>query len=183
MNLESQIQIYYQMMKNIDKSTDFEKEKSKNRNLTSPNMSINIRSSVPMEVTVTNTCLDVLNNLVKVGNNVFYSVQWKCEGKMCFVHMLQYFTTAFRDLFNSTKQINPENIYALSILFWLKVRLVKSIIFYNSLLQSFILSESHKNKLEMLTYTGIQNNEQIVQKKFPQRSEYFYLYLVFHSIL
>lgn len=62
-------------MKNIDKSTDFEKEKSKNRNLTSPNMSINIRSSVPMEVTVTNTCLDVLNNLVKVGNNVFYSVQ------------------------------------------------------------------------------------------------------------
>lgn len=63
------------MMKNIDKSLYFEKEKSKNRNLTSPNMSINIRSSVPMEVTVTNTCLDVLNNLVKVGKNVFYSVQ------------------------------------------------------------------------------------------------------------
>lgn len=63
------------MKKNNDKSTDFEKEESKNRNLTSPNMSINIRSSVPMEVTVTNSCLDVLNNLVKVGNNVFYSVQ------------------------------------------------------------------------------------------------------------
>lgn len=63
------------MKKNNNKSTDFEKEESKNRNLTSPNMSINIRSSVPMEVTVTNSCLDVLNNLVKVGNNVFYSVQ------------------------------------------------------------------------------------------------------------
>lgn len=87
LNFESQIQIYYQMMKNIDKSLYFEKEKSKIRNLTSPNMSINIRSSVPMEVTVTNTCLDVLNNLVKVGKNVFYSVQWKCEGKMCFVHI------------------------------------------------------------------------------------------------
>lgn len=77
------------------------------------------------------------------------------------IHMLQYFTTAFRDLYNSTKRINPENIYALSVLFLLKVRLVKSIIFYNSLLQSFILSESYKSKLEMLTYTEQRTNQNI----------------------
>lgn len=62
-------------MKNNDKSTDAEKEDSKNRNLPPPSMSIHVRSSVPMEVTVTNTCLEVLNNLVKVGYNVFYLVQ------------------------------------------------------------------------------------------------------------
>lgn len=62
------------MMKNIDKFLYFEKEKLKNRNLIFFNMLINIWFSVLMEVIVMNMCLDVFNNLVKVGKNVFYLV-------------------------------------------------------------------------------------------------------------
>lgn len=62
------------MMKNNDKFMDFEKEELKNRNLIFFNMLINIWFSVLMEVIVMNMCLDVFNNLVKVGNNVFYLV-------------------------------------------------------------------------------------------------------------
>lgn len=75
------------MMKNIDKFLYFEKEKLKNRNLIFFNMLINIWFSVLMEVIVMNMCLDVFNNLVKVGKNVFYLVLWKCEGKMSFVYI------------------------------------------------------------------------------------------------
>lgn len=32
-----------------------------------PKMSVNVKSSNPMEVTVTKTCLEVLNKLAKVG--------------------------------------------------------------------------------------------------------------------
>lgn len=62
------------MKKNNDKFMDFEKEELKNRNLIFFNMLINIWFSVLMEVIVMNLCLDVFNNLVKVGNNVFYLV-------------------------------------------------------------------------------------------------------------
>lgn len=62
------------MKKNNNKFMDFEKEELKNRNLIFFNMLINIWFSVLMEVIVMNLCLDVFNNLVKVGNNVFYLV-------------------------------------------------------------------------------------------------------------
>lgn len=48
-----------------------EDEDLKNIGLSPPKMSINIRSSDPMEVTVTKTCLEVLNNLAKVGSRGF----------------------------------------------------------------------------------------------------------------
>lgn len=43
-----------------------EDEDSKNIVLPPPKMSINLRSSDPMEICVTKTCLEVLNNLAKV---------------------------------------------------------------------------------------------------------------------
>lgn len=47
---------------------DEEDEDSKNIVLPPPKLSINVHSSDPMEVTVTKTCLEVLNNLAKVGS-------------------------------------------------------------------------------------------------------------------
>lgn len=47
---------------------DEEDEDSKNIVLPPPKMSINVHSSDPMGVTVTKTCLEVLNNLAKVGS-------------------------------------------------------------------------------------------------------------------
>lgn len=42
-------------------------------------MSINVRSNDPMEVTVTKTCLEVLNNLAKVGSRGIFFIEFKIE--------------------------------------------------------------------------------------------------------
>lgn len=60
-------------MKNDELAPEDEEEDEdfKNIGLSLPKMSINIRSSDLMEVTVTKTCLEVLNNLAKVGSRGF----------------------------------------------------------------------------------------------------------------
>ncbi|XP_065940396.1 intermembrane lipid transfer protein VPS13A isoform X3 [Magallana gigas] len=50
---------------------DEEDEDSKNIVLPPPKMSINVRSNDPMEVTVTKTCLEVLNNLAKAFGDAY----------------------------------------------------------------------------------------------------------------
>jgi hypothetical protein len=56
-------------MKNDDLPPEEEEEEedSKNIVLPPPKMSITVHSHDPLEITVTKTCLDVLNNLSKVG--------------------------------------------------------------------------------------------------------------------
>lgn len=62
----------WQIIKNDDKNG-----KDKDSEITQPmppKMSITIQSSDPMEVTITKTCLVVLNHLAKVNNSKHFSV-------------------------------------------------------------------------------------------------------------
>lgn len=81
-----------------EEDSDFE-----NIEILPPKMSIHVRSSVPLEVTVTNTCLEVLNNLVKVGNNLSFMVHWKLKS---------WFELTWKFDFNiNSKYLGPELLH------------------------------------------------------------------------